>query len=61
MRETKLKIEMMRHGKVLTTHMAVVNAKGDLEAAVQDTFAQFRREHPDDTIWELNVSVRLAN
>jgi|BogFormECP03_OM2_1039629.scaffolds.fasta_scaffold26353_1 hypothetical protein len=61
MRETNLKIELMRHGKVLTTHMAVVNAKGDLEAAVHDTFAQFRREHPDDTNWEINVSVRQAN
>ena len=61
MPETKLKIEMMRHGKVLTTHTAVVNAKGDLEDAVQDAFAQFRREHPKDTIWEINVSVRQTN
>jgi hypothetical protein len=61
MRETNLKIELMRHGKVLTTHMAVVTVKGDLEAAVQDTLGQFRREHPDDTNWEINVSVRQAN
>jgi len=61
MPETKLKIELMRHGKVPTTHMAVVNAKGDLEVAVHDGFAQFRREHPHDTSWEINVSVRQAN
>jgi hypothetical protein len=61
MPETKLKIELMRYGKVLTTHDAVVKAKRDLESAVHDAFAQFRREHPDDTIWEINVSVRQAN
>ncbi len=61
MPETKLKIEVMRHGKVLTSHAAVVKAKGDLESAVNDALAQFRREHPDDTIWEINVSVRQAN
>lgn len=49
MPETKLKIELMRYGKVLTTPNAVVKAKGGLESAAHDAVAQFRQEHPNDS------------
>ncbi len=48
MPETKLKIKLMRYGKVLTTHNAVVKAKGDLESAVHDAFTAYALRDTSD-------------
>jgi hypothetical protein len=61
MPETKLRVDLIRNRKVLTTNTITVRAKGDLEEGVRQTFAKFRGEHPDDTVWEIDVSVRESN
>jgi hypothetical protein len=58
---TKLNIEFLRRdGKMITRHTIFVRAEGDLERGIGEAYARFRREHPDQSAFDPEVSIRRA-